>query len=249
MKFFRKTEHNSMDKNKTGKYLKYAFGEITLVVIGILVAILLNEWRVANNNKNQKTIVLNALQLEFEANLQQLDTVIHYTNKIPEAYFIANKMMQKPLQKFTEMEYNKLILGLGWTYTFNPSNGALRSAISSSEIHLINTKRLIAILFSWEDAIKDSEEEGIRLLQFQYDSFVLKGKYISVSDEWKFILPGVLPPHKIADYNGLLQDDAFENYSIRSFAYAKEYLSELIVIREKNIEIIALIVAELKNKS
>ncbi len=37
-----------MEKNKTGKYLKYAIGEILLVVIGILIALQINNW---NNNK------------------------------------------------------------------------------------------------------------------------------------------------------------------------------------------------------
>jgi len=37
-KFFRKIRFNLMGENKTGKYLKYAIGEIILVVIGILIA-------------------------------------------------------------------------------------------------------------------------------------------------------------------------------------------------------------------
>ena len=67
-----------MEKNKTGKYLKYAFGEIILVVIGILIAIQLNEWRNDKANANQKQNVLLALKFEFEANLTQLDTVYYY---------------------------------------------------------------------------------------------------------------------------------------------------------------------------
>ena len=39
-----------MEKNKTGKYLKYAIGEIVLVVIGILIALSINNW-----NENRKT--------------------------------------------------------------------------------------------------------------------------------------------------------------------------------------------------
>ncbi|WP_145758330.1 DUF6090 family protein [Sediminicola sp. YIK13] len=40
-----------MKKNKTGKYLKYAFGEIILVVIGILIALQINNWNEANKKK------------------------------------------------------------------------------------------------------------------------------------------------------------------------------------------------------
>ena len=45
-----------MEKNKTGKYLKYAIGEILLVVIGILIALQINNW---NNNKNEKAEIEN----------------------------------------------------------------------------------------------------------------------------------------------------------------------------------------------
>ena len=37
-----------MEKNKTGKYFKYAIGEIVLVVIGILIALQINNWNELN---------------------------------------------------------------------------------------------------------------------------------------------------------------------------------------------------------
>ena len=246
IKFFRKIRYDLMEKNKTGNYFKYAIGEIILVVIGILVAIQLNEWRMESNNNNQKQTVLNALQLEFEANLQQLDTVIYYIEKVPKAYLLANEMMKKSLKKYSENDYSKLIVDLSWTYTFNPSNGALRSAISSSEIHLIENKRLIEILFSWEDAIKDSDEEALTIRKFQYDSQEMKGKYSSATSEWKSIFSEMLPPNNPLDFIGLLKDEAFENYSVRSFAYAKEYLGELNNIKDQNLEILLLIEQESK---
>ena len=49
IKFFRKIRQNLLIENKTGKYLKYAIGEIVLVVIGILIALQINNW-----NENQK---------------------------------------------------------------------------------------------------------------------------------------------------------------------------------------------------
>ena len=49
IKFFRKISYDPMEKNKTGKYLKYTIGEIVLVVIGILIALGINNW---NENRN-----------------------------------------------------------------------------------------------------------------------------------------------------------------------------------------------------
>lgn len=49
IKFFRKIRYNLMEQNKTAKYFKYAIGEIVLVVIGILIALSINNW-----NENRK---------------------------------------------------------------------------------------------------------------------------------------------------------------------------------------------------
>ena len=43
IKFFRQIRQNLLNKNKVGKYLLYAFGEIILVIIGILIALNLNQ--------------------------------------------------------------------------------------------------------------------------------------------------------------------------------------------------------------
>ena len=52
IKFFRKIRYDLMEINKTGKYVKYAIGEIVLVVIGILIAVNINNW---NENRISRT--------------------------------------------------------------------------------------------------------------------------------------------------------------------------------------------------
>ena len=59
IKFFRKIRKDLLGKNKTGKYLKYAIGEIVLVVIGILIALSINNW---NENKKGTTLELDILK-------------------------------------------------------------------------------------------------------------------------------------------------------------------------------------------
>jgi len=49
-------------ENKTGKYFKYAIGEIVLVVIGILIALSINNWNEARKEKIQEIKILGELK-------------------------------------------------------------------------------------------------------------------------------------------------------------------------------------------
>ena len=53
IKFFRKIRYNLMVSGKTGKYFKYAIGEIVLVVIGILIALQINNWNIRKNQQEK----------------------------------------------------------------------------------------------------------------------------------------------------------------------------------------------------
>ena len=77
-----------MEKNKTGKYLKYAIGEIILVVIGILFALQINNWNIKNvqqmegktyltsikSNLVQDTLVLRLTIQNIKLTLKTLDS-------------------------------------------------------------------------------------------------------------------------------------------------------------------------------
>lgn len=70
-KFFRKIRQNLLMENKTGKYLKYAIGEMILVVLGILIALQINNWNEARKSKSTEVYVLT----EILSNLSE-DAVI-----------------------------------------------------------------------------------------------------------------------------------------------------------------------------
>ena len=52
IKFFRKIRQNLLSEGRTGKYLKYAIGEIVLVMIGILLALQVNNWNEISKEGN-----------------------------------------------------------------------------------------------------------------------------------------------------------------------------------------------------
>ena len=58
-----------MGQNKTSKYFKYAIGEIVLVVIGILIALTINNWNTERINTNRNKDLLVKLSRELDLNI------------------------------------------------------------------------------------------------------------------------------------------------------------------------------------
>ena len=78
IKFFRKTRQKLLSENKVSKYLVYAIGEIVLVVIGILIALQINNWNETNKKRSEETILLEALRQDFIENEKRLTTTMTY---------------------------------------------------------------------------------------------------------------------------------------------------------------------------
>ncbi|MCX2719762.1 DUF6090 family protein [Lentiprolixibacter aurantiacus] len=58
IKFFRQIRYNLIAQNQTVKYLKYAIGEIILVVIGILIALQINNWNEKRKNDLKESLLI-----------------------------------------------------------------------------------------------------------------------------------------------------------------------------------------------
>lgn len=76
IKLFRKKRYDLMEKNKTGKYFKYAIGEIILVVIGILIAISINNWNENKKNKKYLNQIFSSIENELKESNKDIKRVI-----------------------------------------------------------------------------------------------------------------------------------------------------------------------------
>ena len=74
--FLRKIRQAMLSENKRGTYLKYAFGEIVLVVIGILIALQINTWNENRKDRLEEVAYLQELLKDFEINLGRSRKVI-----------------------------------------------------------------------------------------------------------------------------------------------------------------------------
>ncbi len=81
IKFFRKIRQNLLSEGKTGKYLKYAIGEIILVVIGILIALQINNWNEDRKLQKEEIRILNNLQVDLQQTLIELESALVFHQK------------------------------------------------------------------------------------------------------------------------------------------------------------------------
>ena len=68
--FFRKIRQRLLSENKVSKYLAYAFGEIVLVVIGILIALQINNWNNTSVLRQKEIVLLKELKKALESDLE-----------------------------------------------------------------------------------------------------------------------------------------------------------------------------------
>jgi len=77
IKFFRKIRQNMIKENRTSKYLLYAIGEIVLVVIGILIALSINNWNEEQKENNQERFILNKLSVDIKTDVITIERSIN----------------------------------------------------------------------------------------------------------------------------------------------------------------------------
>lgn len=80
IKFFRKIRQNLLSEGKTAKYFKYAIGEIILVVIGILIALQINNW---NEARKENIKLKTAIQSVYN---DLISDSLLITNELPLVY-------------------------------------------------------------------------------------------------------------------------------------------------------------------
>ena len=145
LRFFRQIRQRLLADNKFSKYLLYAVGEILLVVIGILIALQINNWNETRKDRIKEQLVLIQLKEQFQANLIQLDVKIASRNSIIDAGNRILDYLDEPDEKY-EASLIRDISVLTLAPTFNPVNNDI---INSGKIELIQNQELKQLLTQW----------------------------------------------------------------------------------------------------
>ncbi len=141
IKFFRHIRKNQIMENKTGKYFKYAIGEIVLVVIGILIALQINNWNQNRIERNKENLILTELIVDLEEQSKLLDVYIEIESSFYQngkdilSHFATNQTFNNNDNSM----YSKLN-SLVTRKTFNPVNTTFQELITTGNIAIIQDK-------------------------------------------------------------------------------------------------------------
>ena len=118
-----------MNQNKTTKYMKYAFGEIVLVIVGILIALQINNWNENRINSIKIKNYLTEIVKDLEADTTSLKHSIKYAKKrkVKTKEFLA-------LKDYNILSVDSLEKSLETFYTIIPFNKSTFNKIENSGI-------------------------------------------------------------------------------------------------------------------
>jgi hypothetical protein len=224
------------------RYSLYALGEIALVVIGILIALEINNWNEEQVQNKEEQLALINLKQDFEFNQIALDTILEETiDNIESQFIILNHTGSKP-DPLTQFEFNTSLNKLTDLNEFFPRNGYLDDLINSGSLGIIKNQDLRNKLSSWNpvfDYIK-AKEVSARIAGERVSIMIIKrGSWLNadaVSTE-ETVKNNVFPKSGFnIDNRDLLDELEFEN-NTENIIYQNDKLTQshkkgLILISE-----------------
>ncbi len=151
IKLFRKIRQNLLMENRMGKYLKYAIGEIILVVIGILIALQINNWN--EERKDHKTSIgfLKGIRQDLKKDIKLADSVLQFNYKsisiISSIDSIFHKKSIYEAETHTDFFIDPDTLFFEYVFfrpqSFRPINGTYKTLIADGKTTLIENKELL----------------------------------------------------------------------------------------------------------
>ena len=105
IKFFRHIRKKLISENHMGKYFKYAIGEILLVVIGILIALSINNWNENRKLQNSETKLLTDLLDELEFSYKEISEAMRNNTSLLNQYKTISRAIEN------DVAYNQDSLG------------------------------------------------------------------------------------------------------------------------------------------
>ena len=219
IKIFRQIRLDLMEKNKSGKYFKYAIGEIILVVIGILIALQINNWNENRKAELKEDSLFSNLVFDFESRLIELKEFNKAREVSTAAILKLNKIIASKDSRSQDSEIDGLLSKLINGFKFNEEFKMLEVVFSTGLINDIKNQTLKRQLVEWPQRVEEMLEEQRmhnNLIDNKWTPFL--AQYLSIRDIYEkfdfrqYNLPKGVPATLVKDYDSLLTNPLFENF-------------------------------------
>jgi len=170
-KFFRKIRRKYLAESRFGKYFLYAIGEIILVVIGILIALQINNWNEHKKNAQQEQLILTQLLAEYESNHQQIESKIALRNDVIKSCISLLKYIHNRPQNITTDSVDYHLSRVTMRPTFDPQLGVSNELINAGKLYLINNTTLRNRISSYSSFLNELNEEELNIFRFTEEEF------------------------------------------------------------------------------
>lgn len=244
IKFFRKIRQKLLSENKFKSYLLYALGEIFLVVVGILIALSINNWNGKQKKKVAEQVLLKALLQEFEDNLEILDNTVQLNTRIFETCIKIGEITGPEVPKLDEKQISEYFLG-AFKYESNyiPNNGILTEANNSGKLSLIRDPELRSAISAWvsqSEFVARQEAYVLELRDHTHQFFLDYGNFRRHLDVIEDALLDVKPSKFPNNDFSFIKNQQFESYMylfiVASINLNKTFYAPLRVQTEAIIE-------------
>lgn len=182
LKFFRTIRRELIDDNQAKKYLLYAIGEIILVVFGILIALQINNWNIAETEKQTVRKYFSQLSEEFEALAGHERTRLEKSEQIIENIKSCQRLMNERNPKKIP-EFKECLPYLATAWEDRPQYPIFQEFLNEgwmSKIDDQETKRLLINLR--ETLLLIEEMDGIINKKFEEQVIPFFNKNINSSE-------------------------------------------------------------------
>ena len=239
-----------LSSGMTQKYLLYAVGEIALVVVGILIALQINNWNEDRRDQQKEQEILNSLAEDFRGNLEELDRSLTELTSLIE---LQRKKLSYSVDE-PSLLTPEIVRDLRGTYfvTTEIVEGTLTSVLNSEKLELINNERLKKLLTSYPAFIEKvkTQEEWISDYVINKQRPIHR-KYVSLAE----MLPDDEGYQHIkqkafkSDYVGLLKDREYFNVTVGIILTNEGMQADIERLRNRTQEILDLLLSETKTVS
>ncbi|MEN8187106.1 MAG: DUF6090 family protein [Bacteroidota bacterium] len=202
-----------MTENKLRKYLFYAMGEIVLVVLGILIALQINNWNEDKKKEKQANIYLSDLKSDLNYDIKTLNerilVNIDRINQIDSIFYtLATK---KDLSKEELLEFDDRHYILTTESYFIPEKSTISQIKASSQGGLIQNKNLRDMMFRYYSVNDRNEKNGevsLQLYQHNFFSYNIGGTALIGGEYFEKLLGNSLN-RPYTDYSSLSQNSVY----------------------------------------